>query len=299
MHISLRQMQIFQTVAQTESFTRTAELLHMSQPAVSMQIKQLEEQVGLALFERQGKRMVLSLAGHSMHGFTGEILTQYQSLIETLQDLKNIHHGHIRVSAANTAVYFVTHLLAAFSQQYQGITVALSMTNRQALLEALHNYTADLVIMGEPPAHLDLHSQRLMPNPLVVIAPINHALAKRKKIAFAELTHENFVVREQGSGTRLAIERFFAEQGYAFKSTLEMGSNESIKCAVVAGLGLGIVSLHSIQMELAANALVVLPVEHFPLQRYWHIVTRAGKALSPAAQAFRSYVVTEATYYSY
>ncbi|WP_020395077.1 LysR family transcriptional regulator [Thiolinea disciformis] len=294
----MRQMQIFQTVAQTESFTRAAEILHMTQPAISMQVKQLEEQVGLALFERRGKRMALSMAGRSMQTFTGEILTQYQSLIESLEELKNVHHGHIRLSAANTAVYFVTHLLAAFSRQYTGITVSLTMTNRQALIESLHNYTADLVIMGEPPAHLELHSQRLMPNPLVLIAPPQHKLARRKTIHFAEILTERFVVREQGSGTRLAIERFFNEQGHTFTSTLEMGSNESIKCAVVAGLGLGIVSLHSIQMELAAKALVILPLEHFPLQRYWHIVTRAGKALSPAAQAFRDYVVSEATHYS-
>ena len=298
MHISFRQIQIFQTVAQTENFTRAAELLHMSQPAISMQVKQLEENVGLSLFERQGKRIVLTAAGRAMHAYTCEIAAKYQGMVETLEELKNVHQGYIKVSAANTSIYFITRMLAGFSQQNEGITVSLNITNRKTLVEQLQNYEADLVVMGEPPANLDLHSQRLMCNPLVLIAPANHPLAGQKDIPVSAIIGEKFVVREPGSGTRAAIERFFAEHGYTFSSMLEMGSNESIKYSVIAGLGLGIVSLHSIQLEMETHSLTLLDVVGFPIQRYWHIVTREGKWLSPAAQAFKAYVIAEAATYS-
>jgi DNA-binding transcriptional LysR family regulator len=298
MHISLRQIHIFQTVAHTENFTRAAELLHMTQPAISMQVKQLEDNTGLALFERQGKRIVMTVAGRAMHTYTCEILAQYQGMVETLEELKNVHQGYIRVSAATTSIYFITRMLAGFSKLHGGITVSLNITNRKRLVEQLQNYEADLVVMGEPPANLDLHSQRLMCNPLVLIAPADHPLAGKKDIPIAKVANEKFVVREPGSGTRAAIERFFAEHGHTFSSTLEMGSNESIKHSVIAGLGLGVVSLHSIRLELQAHVLVLLDVEGFPLQRHWHIVTREGKSLSPAAQAFKEYVITEAARYA-
>lgn len=298
MHISLRQIQIFQTVAQTENFTRAAEVLHMTQPAVSMQVKQLEDNVGLSLFERHGKRIVMTTAGKAMHSYACEISTKYQGMVETLEELKNIHQGYIKVSAATTSIYFVTRMLASFSKIYEGITVSLDITNRKTLVEQLQNYEADLVVMGEPPANLDLHSQQLMCNPLVMIAPPSHTLAKHKNIPIADIVAEKFVVREPGSGTRAAIERFFAEHGHTFSSTLEMSSNESIKYSVIAGLGLGIVSLHSIKLELESNSLVMLDVEGFPIERYWHIITRDGKWLSPAAQAFKEYVIAEAKNYA-
>ncbi len=298
MHISFRQIQIFQTVAQTENFTRAAELLHMTQPAISMQVKQLEDNVGLSLFERQGKRIVMTAAGRAMHSYAGEIMAKYQGLVETLEEHKNVHQGYIKVSAANTSIYFITQMLADFSRQNEGITVSLNITNRKTLVEQLQNYEADLVVMGEPPANLDLHYQRLMCNPLVLIAPAGHPLAGRENIPVADIIGEKFVVREQGSGTRAAIERFFAEHGHAFSSTLEMGSNESIKYSVIAGLGLGVVSLHSIRLELETDSLTLLDVEGFPLQRYWHIVTREGKWLSPAAQAFKEYVIAQAAGYA-
>ncbi|QLQ31333.1 MAG: LysR family transcriptional regulator [Candidatus Thiothrix singaporensis] len=298
MHISFRQIQIFQAVAQTENFTRAAELLHMTQPAISMQVKQLEDNVGLSLFERQGKRIVMTAAGKAMHAYGCELLAQYQGMVETLKELKNVHQGYIKVSAATTSIYFITRMLASFSKMHEGITVSLDITNRKALVEQLQHYEADLVVMGEPPSNLDLHSQRLMCNPLVLIAPADHPLAGKKEIPIADIAGEKFVVREPGSGTRAAIERFFAEYGHTFSSTLEMSSNESIKYSVIAGLGLGIVSLHSIKLELETRSLAVLDVQGFPIQRYWHIVTRDGKWLSPAAQAFKEYVIAEAAAYA-
>ena len=297
MHISIRQMQIFQTVAQTQNYTRAAELLHMTQPAISMQIKQLEDNTGLGLFERQGKRIVLTAAGLAMQSYTQELLAQYHAMLKTLTELKNEHQGYIRVSVATTAMYFVTHMLASFSKLHKDITVSLDITNRQTVIEQLQHYEADLVVMGEPPANLAIQSQQLMANPLVIIAPPTHPLAQEKNISLQRIAKEQFILREVGSGTRSAVERFFAEHKLVLNSSLEMSSHESIKYSVIAGLGLGIVSLHSIKLELAHGLLVVLDTEYFPLQRYWHIITREGKWLSQAALAFKQYLITEAARY--
>jgi len=298
MPYSLSQIRIFEAVAQYESYTRAAEKLFMTQPAVSMQIKQLEDNTGLALFERQGKRIVQTAAGLAMSAYSREILAQHQGMLNALEDLKNIHQGYIKVSAATTSLYFVTKMLANFSKLHEGITISLNVTNRKVLVEQLHNYESDLVIMGEPPTNIELHSRRLMLNPLVVIAPVGHPLAGQRNIPMQALVREKFIVRETGSGTRDAIKRFFTAHELPFVTGLEMGSNESIKYAVIAGLGLGIVSLHTIQLELDAQALVILDVEHFPIRRYWHLVTREGKRLSPAAQAFEEYMIAEAENYA-
>ena len=197
------------------------------------------------------------------------------------------------ISVASTANYFVPQLLAAFRQRYPEVTVSLDVTNREQLLRALTDNLADLVIMGQPPAELDLAEQSFMENPLVVIAPPDHPLAGESAIPLARLTEETFLVREEGSGTRLAMERWFAEQGVALSTPLEMSTSEAIKQGVEAGLGLGLVSLHTLEMELALNRLVVLDVEGFPIMRHWYIVHRAGKRLSAVAQAFKDFVIRE------
>lgn len=295
MHISIRQMQIFQTVAQTQNYTRAAELLHMTQPAISMQIKQLEDNTGLCLFERQGKRIVLTAAGQAMHSYTQEVLTHYKAMIKTLTALKSEHQGYIRVSVATTAMYFVTKMLASFSQVHRDISVSLDITNRQAVIEQLQQYEADLVVMGEPPSTLEVDSQRLMANPLVLIGSPEHTLAQQPQpITFEQVAQETFIIREEGSGTRAALERLFNERNRTLYSPLVMSSNESIKYSVMAGLGLGVVSLHSIQLELASKVLVILEAEGFPIERSWYIVTRSGRWLSPAALAFKAYLVQQA-----
>lgn len=294
MHLTLRQIRIFEAVAKHESYTRAAEAMHMTQPAVSMQIKQLEEDVGVELFERRGKRMCLSTVGKDLLQYTSRVLQSYNDMMVALDDIRDVHGGHLVVSVATTANYFVTQLLAEFSRQHDGINVTLDVTNRNTLLEQLENYEPDLVIMGEPPKGYNLQSEQLMENPLVMIASPSHALAGRRRIKLAEVLDERFIVREKGSGTRGAIERHLGRYQATCRSTLEMRSNETIKHAVEAGLGLGIVSLHTIQPELDADRLVVLDVEHFPIRRHWHIVTRKGKRLSPVARAFRQFVMEEA-----
>lgn len=294
MHLSLRQIRIFEAVAQYESYTRAAEKLHMTQPAVSMQIKQLEEDSGLALFERQGKRMCLTHTGRDLLHYASQVLQSYNDLLVAMEERKGIKGGHLIVSVATTANYFVTQLLAEFSRQHEGINVTLDVTNRHMLLDQLENHEPDMVIMGEPPKGYNLQSERLMENPLVVIAAPGHPFTHSKKLKLEEVLNERFIIREKGSGTRSAIERHIHKFNQSCASTLEMRSNETIKHAVEAGLGLGIVSQHTIQPELDSGRLAILNVEHFPIRRHWHIVMRKGKRLSPIALEFKRFVMKEA-----
>ena len=300
MNITLRQLQIFEAVAQTQSYTRAAERLHMTQPAVSMQMKQLEETVGLDIFERQGKKIVITSVGEKLRKHANKIINRFDVLQSSINKLKKGQHKQIKISAATTANHFVTHMMAEFSRMHQDINITLDITNRETLVTQLQNYDPDFVIMGEPPSKLDLDSQLIMENPLIVIASPQHPLVKKyksKTIPMEEVIKEAFVVREEGSGTKAAIRRHFKKQGYDFISSYEMSSNESIKHAVVAGLGLGIVALHTIKLELEAGKLVILNVENFPLERYWHLVSRKGRRLSPAAVEFQAFILKSAESY--
>jgi len=295
MPYSLSQIRIFEAVAQYESYTRAAEKLFMTQPAVSMQIKQLEDDSGLELFERQGKKMCLTLIGKEMLHYASRVLQAHGDMLGAMKELKGVKGGHLIVSVATTANYFVTQLLAEFSRQHEGINITLDVTNRHTLLDQLENHEPDMVIMGEPPKGHGLQSERLMENPLVVIAAPNHPLtAAARPLLLGDVLAERFIVREKGSGTRSAIERHMHQHNVTCKNTLEMRSNETIKHAVEAGLGLGIVSMHTIQPELDSGRLVVLEVENFPIQRHWHIVMRKGKRLSPIAREFKRFVMLEA-----
>ncbi len=294
MNITLRQLSVFEAVARHLSFTRAAEELFLTQPAVSMQIKQLEENIGLPLFEQLGKKIYLTEAGREMYHYSRVIAQQLAEAEAVLEELKGVTRGRLDVSVASTANYFATRLLAAFVHRYEGITFSLDVTNRETLLRQLEGNERDLVIMGKPPEGMELVTEAFMENPLVIIAPAGHPLAKERKIPLARLQEETFVVRERGSGTRIAMERFFAEHNVRLTAGMEMTSNEAIKQAVSAGLGLGIVSIHTLALELELGCIAVLDVEAFPIIRHWYVVHRAGKRLSPVAQAFRDFVLTEA-----
>lgn len=291
MNLTLRQLKVFEAVARHSSYTRAAEELHLTQPAVSMQIKQLEGNIGISLFERLGKKTYLTEAGKELYACSSAISRQLDEIDEILEGMKGISRGRLRVSVASTANYFATRLLAAFSKLHDGITVVLDVTNRAGLLMQLANNETDLVVMGQPPQKLDLVAAGFMDNPLVVIAPPTHALAVEKQIPFERLQEETFVVREPGSGTRIAMERYFAERGARLATGMEMTSNEAIKQAVEAGLGLGIVSIHTLELELETGRLTVLDARAFPILRHWYIVHREGKRLSPIALAFKEFVL--------
>lgn len=295
MNVTLRQLKVFESVARLLSFTRAAEELHLSQPAVSMQIKQLEETVGMPLFEQFGRRIYLTEAGKEVYQCARGISRQLEDTALVLEEMKGVRRGRLRIAVASTANYFTTRLIATFSKRVNGLTVSLDVTNREGLLRDLDHNETDLVIMGRPPAELDLVAEPFMDNPLVVIAAADHPLAlQQRRISLDELKDETFVMREPESGTRVAMERFFAAQGVRLRTGMEMRSNEAVQQAVQAGLGLGIVSLHTLALELETGRLVVLDVESFPIMRRWYIVHRAGKRLSPVAQAFRKFVLEEA-----
>ena len=295
MNVTFRQLQVFDAVARNLSYTRAAQELFLTQPAVSMQIRQLEDSVGLPLFEQIGKKIFLTQAGNEMRRYASAIAAQLDEAEDVIDELKGVSRGHLTLAVASTANAFATQLLSAFNKAYETVTLSLEVTNRKRLLEILGKNEKDMVIMGQPPESMALRSDSFMENPLVVIAAADHPLAKKKKIAINDLMSETFVIREQGSGTRIAMERFFSEHEVSIGSGLEMSSNEAIKQSVAASLGLGIVSIHTLDLELAAKRLVILDVEHFPILRKWYLVHPEGKRLSPTARAFHEFVLKNAS----
>jgi DNA-binding transcriptional LysR family regulator len=295
MNVSLRQLRVFETVARLASFTRAAEELHLTQPAVSMQVRQLEDEVGLPLFEKLGRQISLTEAGRELFHYSRSIDQSLQEMEEVVESLKGVNRGRLSVAVASTVNYFAPRLLAAFHRRYPGIGLRLDVTNRERVVHQLQANTVDMVLMGQPPNGVNVESEAFMDNPLVVVAPLEHPLATEEHVDLVRLAEEVFVMREPGSGTRQAMERFFAEQGIAIRHGMQMTRNEAIKQAVRAGLGLSVVSLHTVELELETNRLVILNVEGFPLERQWHLVYRSGRRLSPAARAFRQFVLDEAS----
>ncbi len=291
MHITIRQLQVFDAVARHLSYTRAAEELHLTQPAVSMQIKQLEGSVGLSLFEQIGKRIYLTQAGDAMLRHARSIMQNLSAAEEEMDELKGVDSGRLKVAIASTVNYFATQLLAVFAREHPTVEISLDVTNREALLSRLEANIPDLVLMGKPPADLDLIAEPFMDNPLIMIAPPDHPLAGKKKIRLAELEGEDFVVREPGSGTRVAMERFFAEQGFVHQKGMELMGNEAVKQGVEAGLGLAVVSIHTVEQELTLNRLVPLHVHGLPIMRRWYVAHRRGKKLSATARSFRDFVL--------
>ena len=294
MHLTLRQLKVFESVARHLNYTRAAQELFLTQPAVSMQVKQLEEHLGVALFEQLGKRIHLTEAGQEVLAYARTVTQQLDELESVLNRIKGLSGGKLRISVATTANYFIPTLLGIFSRRYPDVTISLDVTNRESLLQQLSENTVDLVIMGQPPAELDAEAEAFMENPLVIVAPPDHPLAHQKKIPLKRLQDEVFLVREPGSGTRIAMERFFAERNIHLKTGMEVGSNEAIKQSVQAGLGLGLLSRATIEQELELKRLVVLDVAEFPIMRHWYMVHRQGKRLSAAAEAFKQFMLKEA-----
>ncbi len=291
---TLHQLRVFSAAAELLNYTKAAEKLHLTQPAVSMQIRQLENNVDLPLFEQTGRQLYLTDAGRELYGYAQRILEVIAEADEVLQGMKGVHRGHLRVSVASTANYFVARLLADFSKRYPGVSISLDVTNRQSLLRQLAHNETDIVIMGEPPTDADLHSEAFLENPLVAIAAADHPLAGRKAITLEELAQHRFAQRESASGTRAAIERFFEEHGLAVKPGLEMRSNEAIKQAIEAGLGVGIVSQHTLELELETGRLAILDVEGLPIIRHWYMVQRQGKRDTPVMRSFHDHVLEQA-----
>ncbi|UJP04946.1 MAG: LysR family transcriptional regulator [Nitrosomonas sp.] len=294
LHVTLRQLKVFESVARHLSYSRAADELHLTQPAVSMQIKQLEDNINLPLFEQLGKRIYLTEAGRELYQYSRAIAQQLSDMEVALDELKGMERGKLNIAVVTTANYFAPHLLAKFCQRYPGVTVSLNVSNRETVLKQLTDNLIDLAIMGQPPENLDIDSESFMENPLVIVAPPRHPLCQERHIPVERLAKEIFLVRESGSGTRGAMERFFAEHGAKINKGMETDTTEAIKQAVQAGMGLGIMSRHTAELELETGRLKILDAQGFPIIRYWHVVHRKHKRLSGVANAFRDFLLKEA-----
>jgi DNA-binding transcriptional LysR family regulator len=290
---TLRQLQIFEVVARNLSYTRASEELYITQPTVSIQLKQLSEIVGLPLLEQVGKRIFLTEAGRELLAVVHQILDELTRFEMVVSDMKGVKAGRLRIAVITTAKYFVPRLLGPFCELYPGIDISLKVTNRERLLQRLTDNEDDLYILGQPPEHMDIWVEPFLENPLVVLAPYNHPLAKVENIPAKRIAEEPFLMRESGSGTRLATEQFFRERKLPINFRMELGSNEAIKQAVAGGLGISVLSVHTLALEQSANELVILDVEGFPIRRQWYVAYSTGKQLSVVAKTFLEFLQQE------
>jgi len=289
-HGTLRQLEVFESIARLGSFTRAAEELFLAQPTVSIQIKKLTDEVGLPLFEQIGKKIYLTDAGRELYQTSLDVFERFAHFETTISDMKGLKAGKLKLAVVTTAKYFAPRLLGMFCRQHPGIDVSLEVTNRERLLERLINNQDDLYILGQPPKEIDMVAQAFLDNPLVVLAAIDHPLANKKKITLKRIAEEPFLSREFGSGTRIAIERFFSAHGLQLKTRIELGSNEAIKQAVIGGLGISILSRHTLALDAPMGQLAVLDVQDFPINRQWYYAYLSGKKISVVAEAFLSYL---------
>jgi DNA-binding transcriptional LysR family regulator len=288
---TLKQLRTFEAAARHLHFGRAAAELHLTQPAVSIQLGQLEHEVGLPLFEQMGRRMHLTRAGVLLLGHVRPILQQLREAEDAMGALKGSGGGELHIAATTTAKYFAPRLLAAFRGAWPGLRVRLTVKNRQEVVDALAENAIDLALMGRPPRDLDTVALPFAEHPLAIIAAPDHPLAARRRLKLAQLAGETFLIRERDSGTRQAMERSFAAHGFQPRETIEIGSNETIKQAVMAGMGVSFLSLHTTGLELATGRLVVLPIAGMPVLRAWHVIHRERKQLSPPAAAFKQHLV--------
>lgn len=293
-HVTLRQLKVFESVARHLSFSRAAEELHLTQPAVSMQVKQLEEQAGLPLTEMIGKKVFLTEAGEEVARHARRIAQQLREADEALDALKGVRGGRLSIGVISTAKYFAPRLLAEFRRRHPGIELNLGVHNRETVVRQLADNEIDLAIMGQPPQEFTTIAEAFADHPLVIVAPPEHALAGRNRVSAADLAGETFLIREPGSGTRATMERFFADAGIEPLHNFEMVGNETIKQAVMAGLGLAFISSHTVSLECEVGRLVRLPVTGTPVIRRWFVVHRAEKDLLPVAETFRAFLLAEA-----
>ena len=292
MNVTFRQLRVFAEVARLGSMARAAESLHLTPPAVSMQIKEIESQVGLPLFDREGRQVSLSTAGEYFLVHARRLLATLKDAENAMARLKKLEGGVLTVGMVSTAKYFVPRLLALFHKEHLGVDVRLTVAaNRDALVALMQAGEVDLSVMGRPPKEIATRAEVFAAHPMVFVCPPGHPLLALGHPPVAALAPYPFIVREHGSGTRSAMQQFFAEHRFEPQITMEMSSNETIKQAVMADMGVSFLSLHTIGLELRSGLIKLLEVEGTPVMRSWNIVHLQSKVLSPAAEAFRYFVI--------
>jgi DNA-binding transcriptional LysR family regulator len=290
-NVTLRQMRAFAAVARHRSFTRAAEELHLTQPAVSQQLKLLEAEVGMPLFEHSGRSMHLTAAGEELLPYARQAIELLREAGESLSAMRGLKRGVLKLGAVSTAKYFAPSMLRAFTPAFPEVTISFTVGNREEVIKELAGNEIDLVIMGRPPRELETEAEAFAKHPLVIIAAPDHPMAAKRRIQYRQLAGENFIIREQGSGTRASMERVFRDRGATFHASMEVSSNETIKQAVMAGLGVSFISMHTLGLELKARKLVTLDVVGLPLVRDWYVIHLREKRLAPIAAAFRSFLL--------
>ena len=296
-HVTLKQLRAFSAVVRTGSITGGAAVIGVSPPAVTLQMKLLQEEVGLPLLDRGTTGMVPTEAGHTLLAMIRRMEAVFSDGAAELAALAGARTGVVHVGVISTAKYFAPHVLAAFARRHVGIEVKLFVGNRAEIVQRLSEREVDVVIMGRPPDGLDVAQEALGEHPHVIVAPPDHPLAAARSLGAADLAGETFLVREPGSGTRTVMERFFGDIGLLPRIGMEIGSNETVKQAVMAGLGIAFLSAHTVDIEFQTGRLRVLDVAGLPLMRRWHVVHLAQRRLTPAAALLERFVVDEAHQY--
>ena len=293
-HGTLPQLRVFEASARLGSFSLAARELHMAQPTASVQIKKLTETVGLPLFEQVGRRVYLTDAGQRLYAGCHDVFRALSVLEETLNGLRAMESGHLRLAVCSTGKYFATRMLGAFMQRYPGVEASLEIHNRKTLIDRLANNEDDLYVFASPLEREDVVTQALLPNPLVVFARDDHPLANARQISFKRIAAEPFLMREPGSGTRLLATKLFEQRGLTPRISMELSDDEAIKEAILAGLGVSIMSRFTLGLEPEPSRLICLNVDGFPLENHWHFAYPVGKQLSATARAFMDFARLEA-----
>ena len=290
---TLRQLKVFEAVARHRSFSRAAEELHLTQPAVSTQVAKLEEHAGLPLFEQLGKKIHLTAAGQQMLQSSREIIQKFQEAEEAMAQFKGVSGGRLNVSVISAGDYFFPRLLVEFAQRHSGVTLNFGVCNREELLAQMQENVTDLAVMVRPPEEADMVAEPFAPHPYVIVAPPTHPLAHSKRIPVSRISREPFVVREKGSDTWNSMKEGFGANLPDLNVAMTIRSTETIKQAVMAGMGVTFLSAHTISRELQAGSLAVLDVQGFPVMLNWYVVHRRSKRLPPVAQAFKSFLAQD------
>lgn len=293
MNITFRQLRLFQALADTGSVSAAAKVMHVTQPTASMQLKEMTQSVGLPLYEVVGKKIYLTDTGKEL-AVTARAMTQtWDAFEQSVDAVKGLSRGKLRMAVVSTAKYFMPRLIGSFCEKHPAIDVSLEILNRDGVVHRLRENRDDLYIMSKPPVDMDLGDEVFMSNPIVLIAPISDPLARRDRVPLQELAQRRFILREKGSGTRMAGDQYFRKMKFRPDVRLELGSNEAVKESVAGGLGLGVVSRHALHGQQNEHGVCVIDIEGFPLPSAWHIVHPSSKKLSPLALAFKQHLLEE------
>ncbi len=291
MNISFRQLRLVLALAETGSVSGAARMMHVTQPTASMQLKDVAEAIGLPIYELVARRVYMTEVGKDLAQTARAVAGEWDDFQQRVDALKGYTRGKLRVALVSTAKYFVPRLLGSFCKRYPEIDVSMEVLNRDGVVARLRNNLDDLYVMSVPPKDLDLVDEVFMANPLVMICASGNPLAKQKTLALAELSGQRFILREAGSGTRMAVDNCFKKMKFRPDLRLELGSNEAIKESVAGGMGISVISSHALHGNAKEHGVSALNVEGFPVESHWHVVHPKGKKLSPIASIFKAHVL--------